>query len=84
MARHPLDPGSLVAGLAFLVIGAIALVGDLSFGAQADLVWPVLLAALGLGLLLSSRSGSGAERTDGEQALDAAPGQGRAPDGPGT
>ena len=62
MARHPLDPASLVAGVAFVVIGTIALLADLSFGEQADLVWPLLLGALGTALLLSSRAAGRADR----------------------
>ena len=62
MARHPLDIASLVAGLAFVLIGVVALVGDLSFRSQANLVWPVLLAALGLSLLLSNRPGRRSQR----------------------
>ena len=53
MARHPLDTTSLLAGLAFVLLGFVTLVGDPSFGDQAGLVWPVLLAALGASLLLS-------------------------------
>ena len=53
MARHPLDTTSLLAGIAFVLLGFVTLVGDPSFGDQAGLVWPVLLAALGASLLLS-------------------------------
>lgn len=53
MARHPLDATSLLAGLAFVLLGFVSLVGDPSFGDQAGLVWPVLLAAFGASLLLS-------------------------------
>ena len=67
MARHPLDGASLVAGLAFILIGLLSQVGDLSFGDQANIVWPLLLAALGLGLLLSGRRRA-AEAESGEAA----------------
>lgn len=56
MARRPLDVPTLVAGIAFAVIGLVSLLGDLSLEAQVNLVWPVLLAALGLSLLLPQRS----------------------------
>lgn len=66
MARHPLDTTSLLAGLAFVLLGFVTLVGDPSFGDQAGLVWPVLLAALGASLLLSGiRRGA---RTKAEEA----------------
>lgn len=55
MARRPLDVPTLVAGIAFAVIGLVSLLGDLSLEAQVNLVWPVLLAALGLSLLLPQR-----------------------------
>lgn len=51
MARR-LDLTSLVAGIAFAVIGLVSLLADLSLEAQVNLVWPVLLAALGVSLLL--------------------------------
>lgn len=51
MARR-MDLTSLVAGTAFVVIGLVSLLGDLSLKAQVNLVWPVLLAALGISLLL--------------------------------
>ena len=53
MARHPLDTTSLLAGLAFVLLGFVTLVGHPSLGDQARVVWPVLLAALGASLLLS-------------------------------
>lgn len=70
MARHPVDAASLIAGLAFVVIGVVSLVGDLSFGDQANLVWPVLLGALGLGLVLSSRRTSRPAPVDGWEPAD--------------
>ena len=74
MARHPLDTTSLLAGLAFMLLGFVTLVGDPSFGDQAGLVWPVLLAALGASLLLSGiRRGvrPKAEEADaGEEAVE--------------
>lgn len=51
MARR-MDLTSLVAGTAFVVIGLVSLLGDLSLKAQVNVVWPVLLAALGISLLL--------------------------------
>jgi len=53
VARHPLDTTSLLAGLAFVLLGFVSLVGNPSFGDQAGLVWPVLLAAFGASLVLS-------------------------------
>ncbi len=67
MARR-LDTTSLVAGLAFVVIGLVSLLTDLSFKAQVNLVWPVLLAALGLALLLPDRGdGDPARRAEEER-----------------
>ncbi len=66
MARHRLDPASLVAGLAFVVVGLVIVIGDLSFGEQADLVWPLLLGALGTGLLLTSLSTRHRDEADPE------------------
>lgn len=57
MARHPLDIASLAAGIAFVVIGVVALFGDLSLRAQLNVTWPLLLAVCGVALLASARGG---------------------------
>jgi hypothetical protein len=64
VASPRFDPTSLIAGIAFTIIGLVSLVGDLSLAAHVNLVWPVLLAALGLSLLapLRRRHGGAGDR----------------------
>lgn len=51
--RHRLDPTALLAGLAFVAVGVAFLAFDLdSLGDQARVLWPLLLLALGVALLL--------------------------------
>jgi hypothetical protein len=52
MRRHELDPVSLVFGLAFTAAGALFLAGRIDEAVRLRWLWPVLLLALGLGILL--------------------------------
>jgi hypothetical protein len=52
MRRHELDPISLVFGFAFTVAGALFLAGHLDQAVRLRWLWPLLLLALGLGVLL--------------------------------
>ena len=52
MRRHELDPVSLVFGFAFSSAGLLFLVGRLDQAVRLRWLWPLLLLALGLGVLL--------------------------------
>jgi hypothetical protein len=52
MRRHALDPVSLVFGFAFTAAGVLFLAGQLDQAIRLRWLWPVLLLALGLGILL--------------------------------
>jgi hypothetical protein len=51
MARHDLDPVSLVFGFAFTGLGLLFLIGRADQALRVRWVWPVLLLVLGLGIL---------------------------------
>jgi cytochrome c-type biogenesis protein CcmH/NrfF len=53
MQRHPTDPISLVAGVAFAVIGALLLADRLDVLAQARWVVPLLLIVIAIVILVS-------------------------------
>jgi cytochrome c-type biogenesis protein CcmH/NrfF len=53
MQRHPTDPISLVAGVAFAVIGALLLADRLDLLAQARWVAPLLLIVIAIVILVS-------------------------------
>jgi hypothetical protein len=52
MRRHELDPVSLVFGFAFSSAGLLFLAGHLDQAVRLRWLWPVLLLALGLAILL--------------------------------
>jgi hypothetical protein len=52
MRRHELDPVSLVFGFAFTAAGALFLAGQVEQAVRLRWLWPLLLLALGLGILL--------------------------------
>jgi hypothetical protein len=52
MRRHELDPISLVFGFAFTAAGLLFLAGRLDQAVRLRWLWPLLLLALGLGVLL--------------------------------
>jgi hypothetical protein len=52
MRRHELDPVSLVFGFAFTAAGTLFLAGRLDQAVRLRWLWPLLLLALGLGILL--------------------------------
>lgn len=76
MDSHRTDPFSFITGVLFLVIGLIALVGDVALDdVGGDWLGPVLLAAAGLALLASvpmRRSRAEAPGAGADAALDAA------------
>jgi hypothetical protein len=52
MRRHELDPVSLVFGFAFTSAGLLFLAGRIDQAVRLRWLWPVLLLALGLAILL--------------------------------
>jgi hypothetical protein len=56
MRRHELDPVSLVFGFAFTAAGALFLAGRVDQAVRLRWLWPLLLLALGLGILLDLNS----------------------------
>lgn len=57
MGRHPLDPVSLVAGLAFVVLGTLWFAGDREeFVARIVWLGPALLVGVGLVLVATTRN----------------------------
>jgi hypothetical protein len=52
MRRHELDPVSLVFGFAFTAAGLLFLAGRVDQAVRLRWLWPLLLLALGLGILL--------------------------------
>jgi cytochrome c-type biogenesis protein CcmH/NrfF len=71
MQRHPTDPISLVAGVAFAVIGALLLADRLDVLAQARWVLPLLLIVIAIVMLVSvsprrgGHADTSADRSDG-------------------
>jgi hypothetical protein len=94
MARHDLDPVSLVFGFAFTGLGLLFLIGQADQALRVRWVWPVLLLVLGLGILFDvARSRDRTDRTPSPEptltpepdaepthAPDPDPGSARAPD----
>lgn len=67
MKRHPTDLLSLVPGLLFVAIAAVALAGGLTVDLlSADWVWPSVLIALGVLVLASAGLGG----RDGTASVD--------------
>jgi hypothetical protein len=52
MRRHELDPISLTFGFAFTALGLLFLVGRADQALRLHWVWPLLLLALGVGILI--------------------------------
>jgi hypothetical protein len=59
MRRHELDPVSLVFGFAFTGLGLLFLIGQADQALRLRWVWPLLLLALGAGILLDVARGGG-------------------------
>jgi hypothetical protein len=57
--RHPLDPISLTFGFAFTGLGLLFLVGRADQALRLQWVWPLLLLALGAGILFDLSRGHG-------------------------
>jgi hypothetical protein len=70
MRRHDLDPVSLTFGFVFTALGLLFLIGRADDALRLRWVWPLLLLALGAGILLDIARGRG--RTDPAPELDSA------------
>jgi hypothetical protein len=69
MRRHELDPVSLVFGFAFTAAGLLFLAGGVDQAVRLRWLWPLLLLALGLGILLDlggRRTQAAADATEAE------------------
>jgi hypothetical protein len=79
MRRHELDPISLTFGFAFAALGLLFLLGQADQALRLHWVWPLLLLALGAGILLDIALGR--RRTpDPEVEPGVAPGVASGPD----
>jgi hypothetical protein len=79
MRRHELDPVSLTFGFAFAALGLLFLLGQADQALRLHWVWPLLLLALGAGILLDIALGR--RRTpDPEVEPGVAPGPDPAPE----
>jgi hypothetical protein len=79
MRRHELDPISLTFGFAFAALGLLFLLGQADQAFRLRWVWPLLLLALGAGILLDIALGR--RRTpDPEVEPGVAPGPDPAPE----
>jgi hypothetical protein len=79
MRRHELDPISLTFGFAFAALGLLFLLGQADQALRLHWVWPLLLLALGAGILLDIALGR--RRTpDPEVEPGAPPGPDPAPE----
>ena len=79
MRRHELDPISLTFGFAFAALGLLFLLGQADQALRLHWVWPLLLLALGAGILLDTALGR--RRTpDPEVEPGVAPGPDPAPE----
>jgi hypothetical protein len=72
MRRHELDPVSLVFGFAISSAGLLFLAGRLDQAVRLRWLWPVLLLALGLGVLLDLNTRRPKARVEPTTALDEA------------
>jgi hypothetical protein len=72
MRRHELDPVSLVFGFAFTSAGLLFLAGRLDQAVRLRWLWPVLLLALGLGVLLDLNTRRPKASAEPPAALDEA------------
>lgn len=59
MKRHRFDAVSFVFGAFFVVMSALALVSNAGLLDVVSAAWPVLLVALGLGILFSAKRQGG-------------------------
>jgi hypothetical protein len=80
MRRHELDPISLTFGFAFAALGLLFLLGQADQALRLRWVWPLLLLALGAGILLDIALRRPRETTDPEVEPAVAPGPEPAPD----
>jgi hypothetical protein len=84
MRRHELDPISLTFGFAFAALGLLFLLGQADQALRLRWVWPLLLLALGAGILLDIALGRPRKTADPEAEVtpggDPAPEVASAPD----
>jgi hypothetical protein len=73
MNRHELDPVSLIFGFAFTGLGLLFLIGRADQALRLQWVWPLLLLALGAGILLDLT------RSQNRRALEPGPDVGAGP-----
>ena len=73
MNRHELDPVSLIFGFVFTGLGLLFLIGRADQALRLQWVWPLLLLALGAGILLDLT------RSQNRQALNLDPEVGPGP-----
>ena len=66
MRRHELDPISLTFGFAFAALGLLFLLGQADQALRLRWVWPLLLLALGAGILLDIAFGRSRTTPDRE------------------
>lgn len=55
MTRHPTDFLSLLAGLAFVIIGALALTDGLAWDVDASWIVAIALVVVGVGAIVGAR-----------------------------
>ena len=79
MRRHDLDPVSLVFGFAFTGLGLLFLIGQADQALRLRWVWPLLLLALGAGILLDVTRNRSRPASDPDATPTLAPGQGPDP-----
>jgi hypothetical protein len=81
MRRHDLDPISLVFGFAFTGLGLLFLIGQADQALRLRWVWPLLLLALGAGILLDVTRNRSRPASDPDATPTLAPGPDRDPEG---
>ena len=80
MRRHELDPISLTFGFAFAALGLLFLLGQADQALRLRWVWPLLLLALGAGILLDIALGRSRTTPDREVEPGVASGGDPAPE----
>jgi hypothetical protein len=80
MRRHDLEPVSLIFGFAFTGLGLLFLIGQADQAVRLRWIWPVLLLALGAGILLDVTRNRTRRDPDAEVTPNTDPTLGPAPD----
>ena len=76
MNRHELDPVSLTFGFVFTGLGLLFLIGRADQALRLQWVWPLLLLALGAGILLDLTRSQNRQAPDPDPGVDGEPGVG--------